>query len=110
MVVSGLDILHYRLETPFCLEGRCDHPGLAHGHHTGDAGHPGALPAGLETGHELCDGAADLPWCQVTGLLGNVVQHVSGLLLTLLTTAMLSITFLKIQYFPGPGFTIIQFL
>ena len=42
MVVSGLDILHNRLETPFSLEGRGDQSRLAHGHHTGHAGHPGA--------------------------------------------------------------------
>ena len=86
LVVSGLDVLQVRLETPFSLEGPGDQSGLAHGHETGDAGHPGALPAGLQPGHQLGDWPADLPWCQVARLLGNVVEDVSSFLVTLLNT------------------------
>ena len=92
-VVSGLDVLEDRLETPLSLEGRGDQPGLPHGHQTGHPGDPGTLSAGLQAGHQFGDWPADLPGCQVTNLLGNVVKDVSSFLLTLLT-AMLSITFL----------------
>ena len=42
LVVSGLDVLQDRLETPLSPEGRRDQPGLAHGHQTGHPGYPAA--------------------------------------------------------------------
>ena len=85
IVVSGLDVLPGRLETPLSGERRADQPGLTQSHQTGEARQGGALAAGLQARHQFGHRSANLPGAQLTLLLGYIVQHVCCLLLTLLT-------------------------
>ena len=89
-VVPGLDVLHVLLwlEAPLGLEWRVDQPGLAQHHQAGHAGDGGALLAGLQGGNQPRHWPAHLPGCEVTHLLRHVVEDVSRLLVTLLTSML----------------------